>query len=106
MGVSGITGASAAEAAFLAAQKQFDIAAQENVEDFETVFQSAIGMVNETNDLHNDAESAMIQFVMGQSENTHDLLIAQSKANISLQYTVAVKDKLLDAYREIMQMQI
>ncbi len=106
MGVSGITGASAAEAAFLAAQKQFDIAAQENVEDFETVFQSAIGMVNETNDLHNDAESAMIQFAMGQSENTHDLLIAQSKANISLQYTVAVKDKLLDAYREIMQMQI
>ena len=106
MGVSGITGASAAEAAFLAAQKQFDIAAQENVEDFETVFQSAIGMVNETNDLHNDAESTMIQFAMGQSENTHDLLIAQSKANISLQYTVAVKDKLLDAYREIMQMQI
>ena len=76
------------------------------VEDFETVFQSAIGMVNETNDLHNDAESAMIQFAMGQSENTHDLLIAQSKANISLQYTAAVKDKLLEAYREIMQMQI
>ena len=103
MDVSGITGTSAAEAAFLAAQKQFNIAAQEEVEDFETVFQSAIGMVNETNDLHNDAE---IQFAMGQSENTHDLLIAQSKANISLQYTTAVKDKLLEAYREIMQMQI
>lgn len=106
MDVSGITGTSAAEAAFLDAQKQFNIAAQEEVEDFETVFQSAIGMVNETNDLHNDAESAMIQFAMGQSENTHDLLIAQSKANISLQYTAAVKDKLLEAYREIMQMQI
>ena len=48
----------------------------------------------------------MIQFAMGQSENTHDLLIAQSKANISLQYTAAVRDKLLEAYREIMQMQI
>ena len=106
MDVSGITGTSAAEATFLAAQKKFNIAAQEEVEDFETVFQSAIGMVNETNDLHNDAESAMIQFAMGQSENTHDLLIAQSKANISLQYTAAVKDKLLEAYREIMQMQI
>ncbi|MDE7313758.1 MAG: flagellar hook-basal body complex protein FliE [Eubacterium sp.] len=101
-----VTNISGAEAAFAAAQKQFDIAAQENIEDFETVFQSALGMVNETNDLHNDAESAMIQFAMGQSENTHDLLIAQSKANISLQYTVAVKDKLLEAYREIMQMQI
>lgn len=106
MDVSGITGTSSAEAAFLAAQKQFDIAAQEDTEDFETIFQSALGMVEETNDLHNDAESAMIQFAMGQSENTHDLLIAQSKANIALQYTVAVKDKLLEAYREIMQMQI
>ncbi len=106
MDVTSITGTAAAEAAFAAAQKQFDIAAQENTEDFETVFQSALGMVNETNDLHNDAESAMIQFAMGQSENTHDLLIAQSKANISLQYTAAVRDKLLEAYREIMQMQI
>lgn len=106
MDVSGMTGVSPAEAAYAAAQKQFDIAAQENQEDFQTVFQSALGMVNETNALHNDAESAMIQFAMGQSENTHDLLIAQSKANISLQYTVAVKDKLQEAYREIMQMQI
>ncbi len=48
----------------------------------------------------------MIQFAMGQSENTHDLLIAQSKANIALQYTVSVKDKVIEAYREIMQMQI
>lgn len=106
MDVGSVTGASAAEKAFLEAGKRFDVAAQENMEDFETVFQSALGMVNETNDLHNDAESAMIQFAMGQSENTHDLLIAQTKANIALQYTVAVKDKLLEAYREIMQMQI
>ncbi len=106
MDVSGVSQATAAETAFLNAQKQFEIAAQENTEDFETVFQSALGMVEETNDLHNSAESAMIQFAMGQSENTHDLLVAQSKANISLQYTVAVKDKLLEVYREIMQMQI
>jgi len=98
MDVSGVSQASSAEAAFLAAQRQFEVAAQENTEDFGTVFQSALGMVEETNDLHNDAESAMI--------HTHDLLVAQSKANIALQYTVAVKDKLQEAYREIMQMQI
>ena len=106
MDVSGVSQASSAEAAFLAAQRQFEVAAQENTEDFGTVFQSALGMVEETNDLQNDAESALIQFAMGQSENTHDLLVAQSKANIALQYTVAVKDKLQEAYREIMQMQI
>ena len=62
--------------------------------------------VNETNDLQNLAESAEIQFALGESDNTHDLLIAQTKATVALQYTVAVRDKLLDAYREIMQMQI
>ena len=31
---------------------------------------------------------------------------AQTKANTALQYTVAVRDKLLEAYQQIMQMQI
>ena len=52
------------------------------------------------------AESAEIQFSLGESTNTHDLQIAQEKANVALQYTVAVRDKVLEAYREIMNMQI
>ena len=63
--------------------------------DFGSVFQSALGMVDETNELQNSAESAEIQFSLGESTNTHDL-----------QYTVAVRDKVLEAYREIMNMQI
>jgi len=74
--------------------------------DFKSVFESALNMVNETNDFQNQAESSMIQFALGESDNLHDLLIAQEKANVALQYTVAVKDKIIDAYREIMQMQI
>lgn len=73
---------------------------------FDSVFQSMLGMVGETNDYQNDAESAEIQFALGESTNTHDLQIAQEKANVALQYTVAVRDKLLEAYKEIMNMQI
>lgn len=73
---------------------------------FDDVFQSMLGMVGETNELQNSAQSAEIQFALGDSVNTHDLQIAQEKANAALQYTVAVRDKLLDAYREIMNMQI
>ena len=65
-----------------------------------------IGAIDETNNLQNYAESAEIQFALGQSENTHDLLIAQTKATVALQYTVAVRDKLIEAYKEIMNMQI
>lgn len=73
---------------------------------FDSVFQSMLGMVGETNDYQNAAESAEIQFALGESTNTHDLQIAQEKANVALQYTVAVRDKLLEAYKEIMNMQI
>lgn len=48
----------------------------------------------------------MIRFALGQSENTHDLTTAQYKALTAIQYTVAVRDKMIDAYKEIMNMQI
>ena len=65
-----------------------------------------MNMINETNDYQNAAESAEIQFALGESTSTHELAVAQQKANIALQYTVAVRDKLLDAYKEIMNMSI
>ena len=63
---------------------------------FSSVLSSAMNMVSETNDLQNN----------GQSENTHDLSTAQTKALTAIQYTVAVRDKMIDAYKEIMNMQI
>lgn len=74
--------------------------------DFSSILDSMMNAVDETNTLQNQAEAAEIQFALGQSDNTHDLLVAQTKANVSLQYTVAVRDRLIEAYREIMQMQI
>ena len=73
---------------------------------FGAVFQSMLSSLDETNQLQNAAESAEIQFALGESDNTHDLLIAESKAEIALQYTVAVRDKLIDAYKELMQMSV
>lgn len=73
---------------------------------FASMLQSAMGMLDETNQLENDAESAEIQFALGEADNVHDLQIAQKKANLALQYTVAVRDKVLEAYKEIMNMSI
>lgn len=77
-----------------------------NGEDFSSIFNAMVDSLNETNDLQNAAEEEEIRFALGESENTHDLLIAQTKANVALQFTVAVRDKMLEAYKEIMQMQI
>ena len=67
--------------------------------DFSSILDGMINAIDETNDLQNYAEQAEIEFALGLSENTHDLLIAQTKANVALQYTVAVRDKLIEAYR-------
>lgn len=72
---------------------------------FEDIYQSAIGMLEETNRYTHQAEEAQMSFMLGLNDNIHDLMIAQSKANISLQYTVAVRNGILDAYKELMQMQ-
>lgn len=87
-------------------QNAADEQAKTKSKDFDEIFQSMLNMVGETNELQNSAESAEIQFSLGESVSTHDLQIAQEKANLALQYTVAVRDKVLEAYREIMNMQI
>ena len=73
---------------------------------FDSSFSAALGMLDETNQLQNTAESLEIQFALGLADNTHDLQIAQKKANTALAYTVAVRDKVLEAYNSIMNMQM
>lgn len=77
-----------------------------NTDSFSDVLSAAMNSVGETNSLQNLAEQAEVQFALGESDNTHDLLVAESKASVALQYTVAVRDKIIDAYKELMQMSI
>ncbi|WOO36525.1 flagellar hook-basal body complex protein FliE [Anaerocolumna sp. AGMB13020] len=72
---------------------------------FDSVFQSALSMLKETNDLSNAAKEAEVSFALGLSNNTYDLQVAQEKANLSLQYTVQVRNKVIEAYKEIMNLQ-
>ncbi len=73
---------------------------------FDAFLNTAIDNIKTTNSYLSDAENEEIKFALGETENTHDLIIALQKASTALQYTVAVRDKVLEAYRELMQMQI
>ena len=73
---------------------------------FDSFLSSAINMIGETNQLSNAAQAEEIRYATGESDNWHDLMVAQQKANISLQYTVAVKNTALEAYRTLMNMQM
>ncbi len=73
---------------------------------FESLLNTAIDNIKTTNSYLSDKEDEQIKFALGETENTHDLMIAMQKASTALQYTVAIRDKVLEAYRELMQMQI
>ena len=73
---------------------------------FDSFLNTAIDNIKTTNNYLSDAENEEIKFALGETENTHDLTIALQKASTALQYTVAVRNKLLEAYKELIQMQI
>ena len=73
---------------------------------FDSMLQSVMDLLDDTNSLQENAQKEEVAFALGETDNTHDLMIAEQKANIALQYTVAVRDKVLEAYNTIMNMQI
>lgn len=74
--------------------------------EFGSLFDKAVENLNTTNAYLSDAENEQLRWALGETQNTHELAIALQKASTALQYTVAVRDKFMDAYKEIMQMQI
>ena len=81
------------------------INSDDNKSAFSALFDSAVKMVNETNDYSNAAEEEEIKYALGESDSIHDLQIAQQKANVSLQYTVAVRNAFVQGYKELMNLQ-
>ena len=73
---------------------------------FKSIFAAAMDNISTTNAYLSDAENEEIKWALGQTDNTHDLSIALQKASTTLQYTVAIRDRALAAYRELTQMQI
>ena len=70
---------------------------------FEEFYKAAIGLIEQTDKAQKEAEKLGLDFVMGKTDNIHNVMIAQEKANIALQFTVQVHSKVLEAYKEIMR---
>ena len=75
-------------------------------ETFDSIYNSAVNMITSTNDYLQQASEAEVAYATGELTSTHELAVIEQEANLSLQYTVAIKNQLLSAYKEIMQMQI
>jgi flagellar hook-basal body complex protein FliE len=62
--------------------------------------------MDNTNQLILDAESISNDFAAGKTDNIHAVQIAADKADTALQFTLQIRNKIMDAYSEIMRMSI
>jgi len=56
--------------------------------------------------MQKNADVASIALATGKTEDIHTVMIALEKASLSLGLTVEVRNKVLDAYNQIMRMQM
>lgn len=68
---------------------------------FKSLFQEAVGSVNEANNAVNEET---YKLVTGQSANPDDLTIASTKLSLSTELFIQIRNKALDAYNEVMRM--
>jgi len=64
------------------------------------------GAIKEVNQLQGEADASIEQLITGESKNLHETMIAMEKANISFRLMMEVRNKIIEAYQEIMRMQI
>ena len=62
--------------------------------------------VQDVNKLQLESEQLNEAFAMGNNDNIHQVVIAAEKADIALQFTVQIRNKILEAYQEIMRMPV
>lgn len=53
-----------------------------------------------------NADSAVKDMVAGRNKNIHETMLALQKADLSLKTAMQVRNKILEAYKEIMRMQV
>lgn len=70
---------------------------------FADTLKNAVGKVNE---LQQQADVKMQQLATGETTDIADVKIAAEKADIALRLMTSVRNKMIDAYHEIMKMQV
>ena len=64
------------------------------------------GAVGEVQRLQNEADTAIRQLVSGEIKDVTEAMVAVEKADVSFQTMMAVRNKIVAAYEEVMRMQV
>jgi len=62
--------------------------------------------LQQVNNLEKNADNLTTQFALGEIDDIHQVTIATEKARMALNMTLGVQNRLVQAYEEVMRMQI
>ncbi|MGK5081685.1 flagellar hook-basal body complex protein FliE [Bdellovibrionota bacterium FG-1] len=62
--------------------------------------------VDQVNEQQQQADHAIKELVAGRSKNIHETMLTIERADMSLKLMTQVRNKILDAYKEVMRMQV
>lgn len=62
--------------------------------------------INNVNELQKSSDKAMQNLATGRTDNVAEVMITAEKADIALKLMVQVRNKIIDAYQDIMKMQV
>ena len=71
--------------------------------DFKKVFSSYL---EDVNGLKAEADKAVRDLMVGRSENLHEVVAAVSEADLSFRLMMQIRNRLVEAYQQIMRMQV
>jgi flagellar hook-basal body complex protein FliE len=63
-------------------------------------------LVSKVNDIQVQSDKSIQALASGENKNLHEVMIAVEKASISFQFMSQVRNKALEAYQEVMRMQV
>ncbi|MBZ0264425.1 flagellar hook-basal body complex protein FliE, partial [bacterium] len=64
------------------------------------------GLVNDVDRMQKTAEESSRRLMTGQIEDVHQVMIAMEEAQTSFQLMMEIRNKIVDAYKEVMRMQV
>ena len=62
--------------------------------------------LDKVNDLQKEADVAIEDFATGKTRNIHETMIAVNKADLAFRLTMQVRNKIVEAYQEVMRTQV
>ncbi|MCZ0872192.1 flagellar hook-basal body complex protein FliE [Peribacillus sp. AS_2] len=71
--------------------------------DFASVLKESMNKVNETQVTSDDLTTTLVN---GEDVELHSVMIASQKASVTMQATLEVRNKVVEAYQEMMRMSI